>query len=665
MAKAGRKRKMDVSPSSVQKEKPFKWNVGQQRVLDLLNSKQGATINEMLIAAGSRCFAKGTLVATAQGHVPIEEIKAGDHVLSVNQRTLELEDQQVLEIFHNKQGQSRKNIIFVLEDGTKIHTTEEHEIYQKDIKTPAGTIARRTLERGAWDRRTVSGEQFGQTADAKLEVYRRNESDEAGSRHERISPDDDQTGRAVPDNKNAPIGGAIVDSEPRELAGNQSSEQCPGRQPHREPGVGDQRAEQGAHDGSREANAEQRREKRDEQTDWPDRGESGADTQGVQSYTYETERVGGVLRYKRVGVSRRSLRQNVEARELREEEIVEIVFFESDQDTYDICVAHNHNYLVSEQNILVGNSGKTFLIISIMCTLAVKYPGSRQLVARKFFSHAKAAVWLDTLPKVIDLLFKPLKAHLYWNNTDYFVQFPNGSEIWLGGLDDKERVDKILGREYLTIFFNECSELDYETYTTVKTRLAQLIEGAKNRIFADENPPSSKHWTKKLFVDRMDPVQNTPVNRPERYAFLQIHPWENAENVSEDYLEMINNLPKAQRLRFYEGKFRDDSQYALWKSQDINDNRYKKGDEPVMKRIVVAVDPAVTSKDTSDETGIVVKGLCYRGHTYLLADYTGTYTPTEWAKKTVWAYHEWKADHIVAEVNNGGDLVETVIRTTE
>lgn len=321
---------------------------------------------------------------------------------------------------------------------------------------------------------------------------------------------------------------------------------------------------------------------------------------------------------------------------------------------------------INEMLIAAGSrSGKTFLIISIMCTLAVKYPGSRQLVARKFFSHAKAAVWLDTLPKVIDLLFKPLKAHLYWNNTDYFVQFPNGSEIWLGGLDDKERVDKILGREYLTIFFNECSELDYETYTTVKTRLAQLIEGAKNRIFADENPPSSKHWTKKLFVDRMDPIQNTPVSRPERYAFLQIHPWENAENVSEDYLEMINNLPKAQRLRFYEGKFRDDSQYALWKSQDINDNRYKKGDEPVMKRIVVAVDPAVTSKDTSDETGIVVKGLCYRGHTYLLADYTGTYTPTEWAKKTVWAYHEWKADHIVAEVNNGGDLVETVIRTTE
>lgn len=54
MAKAGRKRKMDVTPSSVQKEKPFKWNVGQQRVLDLLGSKQGATINEMLIAAGSR-----------------------------------------------------------------------------------------------------------------------------------------------------------------------------------------------------------------------------------------------------------------------------------------------------------------------------------------------------------------------------------------------------------------------------------------------------------------------------------------------------------------------------------------------------------------------------------------------------------------------------------
>lgn len=321
---------------------------------------------------------------------------------------------------------------------------------------------------------------------------------------------------------------------------------------------------------------------------------------------------------------------------------------------------------INEILIAAGSrSGKTFLIVSILVTLALKYAGSRHLIARKFFSHVKASVWLDTLPKVLTLLFPDVKPHLYWNNTDFFVLFPNGSEIWLGGLDDKERVDKILGREYMTIFFNEASEIDYDTYTTVKTRLAQLIDGGKNRIYVDENPPSSKHWTKVLFVDRLDPVKRVKVRRPESLAFIQIHPWENQANISKEYLELIQDMPKAQRLRFYEGKFRDDAQYALWKSDHISKNRIEPSKAPVFKRVVVGVDPAVSSKDTSDDTGIVVKALGYDNHVYLLADYTDKYTTTEWAKKAVWAYHEWSAEQIVAEVNNGGDLVETLIRTVE
>lgn len=322
--------------------------------------------------------------------------------------------------------------------------------------------------------------------------------------------------------------------------------------------------------------------------------------------------------------------------------------------------------LIREILIAAGSrSGKTFLIVSALVTMAIKYPGSRHLIARKHFSHVKNSIWADTLPKVLTILFPEIKPHLYWNNTDYYLLFPNGSEIWIAGLDDKERVDKILGREYLNIFFNEASEIEYDTYLTVKTRLAQLIEGAINRIFVDENPPSSKHWTKILFVDRIDPEKRTAVRNPERYAFVQIHPWENAENISKEYLQMIEDLPANKRLRFYEGKFRDDAQFALWSSETINRNRVTQATLPVLKRIVVAVDPAVSSKDTSDETGIVVRGLGYNGHVYTLADATGTYTPSEWAKKTIQLYHDWKADEVVAEVNNGGDLVETVIRTAE
>lgn len=331
------------------------------------------------------------------------------------------------------------------------------------------------------------------------------------------------------------------------------------------------------------------------------------------------------------------------------------------------ALLHRDGKDIRELLIAAGSrSGKTFMIVALFVTIAIKYPGSRQLMARKYFAHIKGAIWADTLPKVLQMLFPEVQPHIYWNNTDYYIQFHNGSEIWFAGLDDKERVDKILGREYLNIFFNEASEIDYETYLIVKTRLAQKIEGIVNRVFVDENPPSSRHWTKKLFVDRKDPQNDKmPIANPTRYFYYQIHPWQNADNVSADYLEMLRNMPEKQKKRFYDGEFRDDSEHALWKTDDINRLRIPMGTHPPLRKIVVSIDPAVTAKEDSDETGIIVKGIGYNGHLYTLADYTGKYSATDWAAKAVEAYNIWQADEIIAEVNNGGDLVEVNIKSTE
>lgn len=324
------------------------------------------------------------------------------------------------------------------------------------------------------------------------------------------------------------------------------------------------------------------------------------------------------------------------------------------------------------REILVSSgsrSGKTFIIIWAILTIAAKFPGSRHLIARKHFSHAKGSVWLDTLPKVIDICFPEMKTALKWNNTDFFLQLPNGSEIWVAGLDDKERVDKILGREYLNIFLNECSEISFDTYTTVKSRLAQKcfmikangdrVEG-KNMMLLDQNPSSSKHWTKLLFYDKIDPESKTAISRPDRYVYTHIHPSENAENISQDYLDMLEGLPPAKRRRFLDGLFSDGSDNALWTLDAIADSRVL--EMPRLRRIVVSVDPAVTATDSSDETGIVVQGIGIDNHLYTIADYTGKYTPVEWAQKAVEAYIEHQADVVVGETNNGGDLVETVIR---
>jgi len=80
---------------------------------------------------------------------------------------------------------------------------------------------------------------------------------------------------------------------------------------------------------------------------------------------------------------------------------------------------------------------------------------------------------------------------------------------------------------------------------------------------------------------------------------------------------------------------------------------------------VVAIDPAVTAGEESDETGIVVAGVDVMGRGHVLADRSCRLSPDGWARRAIEAYREFGADRIVAEVNNGGDLVEAVLRTVD
>jgi len=104
-----------------------------------------------------------------------------------------------------------------------------------------------------------------------------------------------------------------------------------------------------------------------------------------------------------------------------------------------------------------------------------------------------------------------------------------------------------------------------------------------------------------------------------------------------------------------------DTPGALWTNKMLAKAHVNKA--PELQRIVVAIDPAVTSEKDSDETGICVAGKGFDERCYILEDLTGTYTPAEWARMAIGAYNDRKADNIIGEANNGGDLIETVIRT--
>jgi phage terminase large subunit-like protein len=111
-----------------------------------------------------------------------------------------------------------------------------------------------------------------------------------------------------------------------------------------------------------------------------------------------------------------------------------------------------------------------------------------------------------------------------------------------------------------------------------------------------------------------------------------------------------------------EEAFHSDRPNALWDRAGIDRSRRHPGDAPDMKRIVIAVDPAMTSGRSSDETGIIVAGLGTDNRGYIIADLSGRMTPAQWASAVVSAYYKYQADRVVAEVNQGGDLVEHTLR---
>lgn len=307
-----------------------------------------------------------------------------------------------------------------------------------------------------------------------------------------------------------------------------------------------------------------------------------------------------------------------------------------------------------------SRSGKTFLFVRSLCLRAAKAEGSRHVILRHAFNHVKTSIWMDTLPKVMDICFPDLRVK--WNRSDFFIQFPNEAELWIGGLDDKERVEKILGTEFSTIYFNEASQITHDAYTTALTRLSQKTI-LKNKVYIDCNPPPITHWIHSLFIEQKDPVSGDKILKQDLYQYLLMNPVDNLENLDPDYIAMLEALPTRQRQRFLEGKFLDSYEGALWNREIIKyDFLEKEAAVNECQKLIVAIDPAVTANKTSDETGIIVVGK-RKDATYLvLADYSGQHRADEWAKIAVNLYHDLKADYIVAEVNNGGDLVERSIR---
>jgi len=321
--------------------------------------------------------------------------------------------------------------------------------------------------------------------------------------------------------------------------------------------------------------------------------------------------------------------------------------------------------------LLVGGSrsGKTFVACRGVAMRALLAPKSRHAILRYRFNHVKTSVVLDTWPKMMGLCFPEIKADL--NKTDWYCEFPNGSQVWFGGLDDKDRTEKILGNEYATMFFNEISQIALSSKDMALTRLAQLCDvpslGKPMRLKAiyDCNPPSQAHWSYQQLVRGVDPNDKKPLRNREDYQWMRLNPTDNITNLPAEYITSLEAMPVRMRQRFLEGLFADVTDGALWNVETIDANRETNGNLPDMQRVVVAVDPSGSGdadNTDNDAIGIVVVGLGIDGRGYVLEDCTCKCGPATWGNVVATAYDRHAADLIVAEKNYGGEMVRRVLQ---
>ena len=300
------------------------------------------------------------------------------------------------------------------------------------------------------------------------------------------------------------------------------------------------------------------------------------------------------------------------------------------------------NQLPPEDNwsnwlVMAGRGfGKTRLGAEWLAAKAVRNPGVRCAIVARTFSDTRN-VCVEGVSGILNIL-REYDAVKDWNKSNGILTLKNDSIIQTFSADTP---DSLRGPQFHYAWCDELAAWQYEdTWNQLQFGL-RLGDHTQAVITTTPRPT-------KLIKDLVK-RETTVVTRGSTF--------DNAENLSQSALLEMQTRYAGTRLGQQElyGAILDDNPGALWSRASLEAARVK--DTPYLIRVVVGIDPAVTSGEDSDSTGIVVAGLSGDGHYYILADYTLKASPQVWAEKAVYAFELHKADRIIAETNNGGDLV--------
>jgi phage terminase large subunit-like protein len=297
-------------------------------------------------------------------------------------------------------------------------------------------------------------------------------------------------------------------------------------------------------------------------------------------------------------------------------------------------------------------AGKTRSGAEWLAEQAIANPGTRWAIVAPTFADVR-----DTCVEGESGLLSVLRRRIpgidlgkAWNRSLLELSLPNGSRVKGFSAEEPER---LRGPQHHGAW---CDELAAWKTAEAWTQLQfGLRLGLRPRVFVTTTPkPTKLVRTLRERADRGDGVR-----------WVGGSTYDNAANLSEAALAELKSTYEGTRIGRQEllGELLTDTPGALWTPAMIDGHRVEH--PPTLQRVVVAIDPAVTSGEHSDATGIIAAGLGVDGHLYVLADRTCWVSPEQWARAAINLYDELEGDRIVAEVNNGGDLVSTVLRTID
>jgi predicted phage terminase large subunit-like protein len=222
------------------------------------------------------------------------------------------------------------------------------------------------------------------------------------------------------------------------------------------------------------------------------------------------------------------------------------------------------------------------------------------------------------------------------------------------GIDTEKDMDKILGLECSTLLLEEVSEIKFEQYQLLISRLREN-KCKQNRIIMCCNPSLKKFWVHQMFVEHKNPLDGNELKDFTAYV-EKLNPEDNLDHLSSTYIDNLKQLVGRSKLRFYNGDWMDEVEGSLFKYDFIQNNRKSIKE---YERIIIGCDPAVTSKNTSDDTGIVVCAKQDNDY-YVLCDESFKGSPGEVVDKIISLWHKYSAKTYI-EQNQGGDWLTAAV----